>query len=276
MLTNPKTLKEKKKKISNDPQVFWNQWLAGILDGNGYFKIQKNGVAVCEITMHRNDEPLLAQIKQKLGGRLIARSGVRAVRYRLSHKKGMIELITRVNGWIRNSIRAPQFQKICSHFNISFLEAKALTKNNGYIAGFFDAQGTISMVISKSTPEDSIKSGIHGKISRLSNSRGFHKLEISISNKYKKNLICFQEALGFGTIRSSGQKRSTTYVYYLKSSDIHEFVEYTKKFPLRSIKRKRIWALKQYFDLKSCKAHLANDCSIQKKAWENFCKKWYT
>lgn len=276
MLNNTKTLGEKNKNVYNSEQVFWNQWLAGIIDGNGYFYIQKNGVAVCEITMPVNEEPLLAQIKQKLGGRLIARSGIRAVRYRLSHKKGMVELISKVNGWIRNNIRAFQFQKICSHFNISFLEAKALTKNNGYIAGFFDAQGTICMIVLKSTPADSIKSGIHGKILRLSNSRDFHKLEISISNKYKKNLICFQEAFGFGHIRSNGQNKSKTYVYYLNDSDIPEFIEYTKKFPLRSTKRKRIWALKQYFDLKRCKAHLANDCSIQKKAWVNFCKKWYS
>jgi ubiquinol-cytochrome c reductase cytochrome b subunit len=256
-------------------QIVWNHWLAGILDGAGYFHLQNNSVAVCEITMGLEDEPLLAQIKQKLGGRLTPRSGARSVRYTLSSKNGMIDLINRVNGLIRNSVRIPQFQKICDHFSIPFVEANGLTKKNGYMAGIFDAKGTVTFVISKSSQSNSIKSGTLGKIHRLSNSQNFHKLEISIRDKDKKNLIYFQKTFGFGKIRVIGQKKSQTHIYILNSTDIPEFIEYTKNFPLRSTKRKRIWALKQYFDLKRWKAHLAPDGTIQRKAWISFCKKWY-
>ena len=119
----------------------WNQWLAGVIDGDGYLAIQKNKVAICEITMPLSDEFLLAQIKQKLGGHIRPRSGAKAVRYRLAHKAGLIELIHRINGSIRNSIRIPQLQKLCENFDIAFEPASKLTIQNGYMAGFFDADG---------------------------------------------------------------------------------------------------------------------------------------
>jgi len=44
------------------------------------------------------DEHALHQIKQKLGGSIKKRAGVKAIRYRLHHKEGMITLIERING----------------------------------------------------------------------------------------------------------------------------------------------------------------------------------
>lgn len=65
------------------------------------------------------DAGVLAIIKQKLGGggsfKLIKlRSGVKDVRYRLHNKKGMIELVNRINGKVRHSSRIKQLQSVCS------------------------------------------------------------------------------------------------------------------------------------------------------------------
>ena len=263
-------------KLYDSNEIKWNQWLAGIIDGDGYLTIQKsNKVAVCEITMPLEDESLLFKIKQKLGGNIKLRAGCRAVRYRLSHKMGMMELIYRVNGFIRNTIRVPQFQKICSHFNIAYLKPQLLTINDGYIAGFFDADGTICMGIVKNLQKDSILSGIDGKIQRLSNSRGYDQLEISISNKYIENLIPFQQAFGFGTIRAVRKKPYETHIYTINAPHISQFIQYTKKYPLHSTKKYRVLALSTYFKLKNSKAHLAPENSLKRKAWLVFCKKWY-
>ena len=125
-------------------EIAWNQWPLGIIDGDGYFAIQtSNNVAVCEMTMPLEDESLLFKIKQKLGGWIKSRSGAKAGPYRLCHKKGMEDLLLRINGSIRNTIRVIQFKKLCEKFNIIYLKAKPLTLSNGYIAGFFDADGSI-------------------------------------------------------------------------------------------------------------------------------------
>ena len=86
----------------------WNEWLAGLIDGDGSLLISKSGYSSCEITMALHDEHALAIIKQKLGGSIKKRSGVKALRYRLHNNKGMIDLITRINGNIRHTSRLKQ------------------------------------------------------------------------------------------------------------------------------------------------------------------------
>nr|YP_009633124.1 hypothetical protein [Ulva lactuca]QBS47982.1 hypothetical protein [Ulva lactuca] len=257
-------------------ELKWNQWLAGVIDGDGYLAIQKNKVAVLEITMPLKDENLLNQIKNKLGGHIKLRSQSLAIRYRLSHKKGMFDLINRINGNIRNTIRVQQFKKICLHFNIPYIEALKLTSNNGYISGFFDADGTICICVNKSSKDDSIKSGVFGKVQRLSNARGNHQIEISISNKYLENIVIFKNAFGFGTIRKVGKDiRYQTHIYTISITNIPQFIEYTKKYPLRSSKKKRVFLLKKYFMLKSLNAYLAEKKTLNYKAWVDFCYAWY-
>lgn len=42
----------------------WNEWLAGLIDGDGYLLVSKSGYTSCEITMGLEDEHALAIIKQ--------------------------------------------------------------------------------------------------------------------------------------------------------------------------------------------------------------------
>lgn len=270
------TLIKTKKNTYDINELKWNEWLAGVIDGDGYLTIQKNKAAVLEITMPLKDENLLNQIKQKLGGNIKRRKESFSIRYRLGHKDGMIELINRINGNIRNTIRVKQFKTICSYFNIVYIEAKPLTANNGYISGFFDADGTICIRVNRTSKENSIKSDIFGKIERLKKARGSHQIEISIANKYFENIIIFKEAFGFGTIRKVGKDiRYQTHIYTIGLNNILQFIEYTKNYPLRSSKKKRVFMLKNYFKLKSLKSYLAEENTLNYKAWIDFCYNWY-
>ena len=53
------------------------------------------------------------------------------------------------------------------------------------------------------------------------------------------------------------------------------FCDYLKRYPAQSEKRKRLFLIARYFELKQMKAHLASPGNIQNKAWLKFCKKWY-
>ena len=55
-------------------ELHWNQWLAGLIDGDGCLLVSKAGYASCEITMGIEDEHALMQIKQKLGGSVKSRA----------------------------------------------------------------------------------------------------------------------------------------------------------------------------------------------------------
>jgi hypothetical protein len=81
--------------------------------------------------MGLHDEHALAIIKQKLGGSIKLRSGVKALRYRLHNKKGMIELINRINGNIRHTSRIKQLESICLTLGINIIYPSDITPNNG-------------------------------------------------------------------------------------------------------------------------------------------------
>lgn len=131
----------------------WNEWLAGLIDGDGSLLLSKSGYPSCEITMSLQDEHALAIIKQKLAGSIKLRSAAKALRYRLHNKKGMIELINRINGKVRHTCRVKQLESICSNLNIKIIYPTAITKNNGWFSGFFDADGTITYSIKNNQPQ---------------------------------------------------------------------------------------------------------------------------
>ena len=96
----------------------FNQWLAGLIDGDGCFQLTKKGYASLEITMDIRDEHALQIVKNVYGGSIKLRSGANALRYRLHHKSGLLKLINDVNGEIRNSNRLVQLNKICHKYEI--------------------------------------------------------------------------------------------------------------------------------------------------------------
>ena len=91
----------------------FNEWLAGVIDGDGCFLLSKKGYASLEITIQLRDVRCLNLIKQKFGGSIKVRANQNHIRYRLHNKEGLSKLIYAVNGLIRNPIRMLQLAKIC-------------------------------------------------------------------------------------------------------------------------------------------------------------------
>jgi hypothetical protein len=109
----------------------FNEWLGGLIDGNGQFCVSKKGYANLKITMSVKDKSALYEIKHKFGGSIRSISGSNALKYKLHHKKGLIKLIHSVNGLIRNPSRMLQLNKVCVLYNIELKEPKPLTYYNG-------------------------------------------------------------------------------------------------------------------------------------------------
>jgi hypothetical protein len=66
--------------LFNDSENKFNEWLAGLIDGEGSLLISKRGYISCEITMGLQDEYALRFIQNKLGGSIKLRSGAKALR----------------------------------------------------------------------------------------------------------------------------------------------------------------------------------------------------
>jgi len=137
-------------KISNnndnsDNNLKIKQWLAGIIDKDGSFLLSKKGYASLEITIDIRDERALQVVKNIYGGSIKLRSNGNALRYRLHHKEGFLKLINDVNGHIRNPYRLIQLNNIYIKYGLNIMLPEKLTYDNGWLSGFYDANGTITI-----------------------------------------------------------------------------------------------------------------------------------
>jgi hypothetical protein len=225
----------------------YNEWLAGLIDGDGCFLISKKGYISLEITMELSDKSALCSIKNKYGGSIKMRSGANAWRYRLHHKEGMIKLINDVNGNIRNSKRLPQLHKVCQILNIPVISPILLNKNNSWFTGFFDADGTITYSMKNNHPQ----------------------LSIRVSNKYIQDIQYYKDIFG-GNIYFDNSSNGS-YNWSIQSrSDILSLYEYFKLNPSRSHKLNRIHLIKKYYELLDLRCY-----KNEPKVWELFNNEWY-
>jgi ubiquinol-cytochrome c reductase cytochrome b subunit len=112
-----------------DDPIFY-QWLSGLIDGDGYFYLTKDGKVLLTITMDKRDIDCLLFIQSKLGcaGCVTKRkiynvANQKAIRYRLFRKDDIFKLICAINGNIRNPIRINQLKPIYLKYNISPLRS---------------------------------------------------------------------------------------------------------------------------------------------------------
>jgi hypothetical protein len=238
--------------LFNESEIKFNQWLAGLIDGDGSLLTNKKGYISCEITMGLEDEYALRFIKNKLGGSIKLRSGAKALRYRLHNKPSIFNLITRVNGNIRHSSRLKQLNQVCSVLNIKMLIPNTLHDKHGWFTGFFDSDGTITF---------SLK-GVN-KIPQLT---------IGVTNKLLVDVIHFQQIFGGSVYYDRSQNGYYKWTIQ-KKSDILNMLEYFKVCPSKSIKRKRLFLVNRYFELLDLKAYKEEN-PLQHKAWLIFLKNW--
>lgn len=231
-------------------ESYFNQWLAGLIDGNGCFLKNKLGYISCEIIVSLADERLLRIIQNKLGGSIKIRSGVKALRWRLQNRNDMINLINRINGNIRHPGRFIQLSHVCAELNIQVLNSDTLHKTHGWFSGFFDAKGRINYYFKGEYPE----------------------LYFIISSKFLLDVIHFKNQFG-GEIYFDNSNNGY-YKWIIESKDIFNFIKYSNICPFQSIKRNRLFLIKEFYRLHNLCAYKALEGSILNKAWNKFNQKW--
>nr|ALO21491.1 putative LAGLIDADG homing endonuclease [Lobochlamys culleus] len=234
--------------IKNKHKEKWNEWFAGITDGDGCFYINKKNEISYEVTTHTTDFRILADIKNTLkGGTIHSRSGSNSMRYRVKEKKVLQNIVSRVNGKLYNKSRLAQFDKVCEILGVDKIESpRILIKESAYLAGIIDSDGTITISVSKSSSENSQISGSPGKALRLANSRGYNQLSLKVTSIYEDSIRILTDSYNFGTIykeKASLKNKSPNIKYNWVISSYEEFsqvYELLKKFPLRGVKMHRI------------------------------------
>lgn len=207
---------------TNSSNTF-NQWLGGLIDGDGCFQCTKKGFVSLKIIMDIKDKKALYEIKHKYGGSIKSMANSYSLKYKLSDLNNLTKLIHGINGHIRNPIRILQLNKLCLKYNIQLKEPVALTYNNSWFSGLIDSDGSIHIE----------ESG---------------QLIISVTQKNKYLLEPLQNLYG-GRIKILRSKEAFVYSIYRKKEILGLVDNYFKKYPLKSSKASKINLIKEFYQL---------------------------
>lgn len=233
--------------VNNFNDIATKEWLAGIIDGDGYFLLSKNGYNSCEITMDVRDKKVLFLIQPLYGGSVKGISNALALKYKLRNKKGLIALINDINGLIRNPTRLLQMNKLCVKFDIKLKYSKDLTFNNGWLSGLIDSDGSIY----------------------FSESSG--QVFIGISQKNKYILEPLVNIYGGRIDNLSPKIEAFKYIIYRKVELFNLIDNYFTKYPLKTEKLKRINLIKEFYLVRLSKN---NEDILKFQEWVKFKDKW--
>ena len=267
-----------------DVEEKWNQWFAGLTDGDGCFYINKKEKSISyELTVHIFDSRVVYDIKNKLkAGSVLKRSNSNSIRYRVKSREVIENIIDRLNGRLYNEARIKQFEKACQLLNKQYVTPSSLlSKDDSYLAGLIDSDGSLTINISKSSKTDSQISGVEGRCLRLINSRGANQLRLTITSKYLNNVTLIQKSYKMGVVyteKANNNNRcpNKKHIWTLSSyNDFQKLYEYLKKFPLKSTKMHRMRLVFIYFKYKELKYHLKASDSLEFKLWSKLCKAWF-
>lgn len=194
------------------------------MDGDGCFILTKKGYVSCEITMDIRDKGALYEIKHKFGGAITPISGANAVRYKVRHKKGVIDFINAVNGLIRNPSRMLQLNKLCVKYGIKFKEPLALGFDDGWYSGFVDSDGSLYL---------NEESG---------------QVFISVTQKNKYILEPLQKLYGGKIYILSPKIEAFKYAVFRKKELFRLMDNYFSKYPLKTAKAARLFLIKDFYE----------------------------
>ena len=99
-------------------------------------------VELC-VVMEPRDIACLYKLKQRYGGSVKATSHAKAVRFRLHHMAGILQVIKDVNGLIQNHVRLAQLAKVCSIYGVEVISPVSLDYSSAYLSGLFDTDGSV-------------------------------------------------------------------------------------------------------------------------------------
>lgn len=178
--------------------------------------------------MDIRDVGALIYIQEKLGGSIKKRSGSKANRYRLHHKIGVISLVNRINGYIRNPNRLLQLSKVCDIYNIKLEMPGPLSYNSGWLSGMIDSEGSVYLNLASK------------------------QIIISVAQKNKYLLDEIQLVYGGKVYVNSKGNLNFKYTMYRKNEILDLLDNYLlKKNPLRSAKKNRLLLIKEIYPLLS-------------------------
>lgn len=133
--------------IINEKEQYLQNYLAGLIEGDGYISITKEDRVILGITFNLKDKPLAEKLLSYLGKGSIAKRKTNCIELRFSHKQTLCKIIELINGKFRTP-KIDQLYKLIDWMNKK--HSMDITKlplndspilNDSWLSGFIDADG---------------------------------------------------------------------------------------------------------------------------------------
>ena len=222
-------------------QVQLGYYLAGLIEGDGYFGRDK-----LEIAYHAKDKSAAYALRSRLGyGQVYAYSKNRnAVRFVISNQAGLNHVLTLINGKLVHNAKVNQLQQNgYDKFEVLKPARKKICLTNAWLAGFLDAHGSLGLFIA---PSKTHKAGFSVR------------LEITISQKNPFLLRALGQIFNVNKIYKHKSKAD----YKLKLTGLKRLkalFSYLDVFKLRSKKYVQYFLLRKAYLKCVEKKHLQPD-----------------
>ena len=247
--------------MSTSKHTFDPYWLAGLIDGDGYFGLSKAGYVCLEVTSSSHDHSMFKKLQACYGGSIKPRAGTASVRWRLTKKPHLQILLQHVNGKLQNTVRKTQFVGAAQKLGLTPLNTEPYNWNTSYFAGLFDSDGKITLSVKSVLTKNNLK-GMHGKKQRLLTAK-HTQLTIGVTQKYAVN-VAFLKNPYFGvTYYDRSQNGYTTWCVSSKK-DVGWILLYFKKHPSQSIRNHRLNLVPHFYAAKQ-------DSNL----WPGFVDAWF-
>jgi hypothetical protein len=238
--------------IFTPEEILFYKWLGGFVDGDGCFTFyEKKNESSLRIKQASWNIHLLEMLKNKFGGYLGKASKneeSNTYEYCLAKKDCLVKLLHGVNGYIRATSRTVQFKKFCNLYNITYIEPNVLEPHDPYLAGMFDADGSVDLYASDTK----------------------RRVGISMSSKYIDDINVYKEMYGGGV--TTRPTRNCSDWKITAEKDVM-FAQESLVKSLKSNKLIRFKLIPLFYELKERKAY--NKDSPFLKDWEELVKNWY-
>ena len=131
----------------NYSEQYLANYLAGLIEGDGYISITKEDRVILGITFNLKDKPLAEKLLSYLGKGSIVKRKSNCIELRFSHKQTLCKIIELINGKFRTP-KIDQLYKLIDWMNKK--HSMDITKlplndspilNDSWLSGFIDADG---------------------------------------------------------------------------------------------------------------------------------------
>ena len=270
------TLTERSVKVDKSNLNSIGSYIAGLFEGDGHIILSKTinskgkiSYPYIAITFVNKDLPLINKLVELYGGRLRFKNKENAIVWIVNTHKELINLISLINGFLRTP-KINVFNELILWLNNKYqynipinLPDTSDLNNNGWLAGFIDADGGFKIRYSeKQIDEKTNKTISKGRIELRFVLEQRQNIKLPIDNSYKPIMLKINSFFGITTdLRESKHNIDKKYwiVEVASLTKLGILIQYLSKFPLLTAKQNDFKDWLEVYKLMMDKKHLDED-----------------